>query len=372
MKVAHFITSATYSPFLGDLVRHVDPSQIEVFVGSLAPVGDLQARLDARNARTFAVGCSDRSGYAGAIVRMARFLRRHRIDVVHTHLVDASLVGLTAARLARTPVRVMTRHHSDEMALLGSRRGLMADRLIGHRLADEVIACSIAVKRALMSIDRVPEAKISLVPYGFDWNRIQARPDARRRVREELGLGDDPVICVVSRLWRLKGHDVLIRAFAAAGAARRAWLVIAGSGPCEELRALARQQGVAERCRFLGHRSDVFDVMAAADIVAHPSYTEAQCQAIIEAMALGRPVVATSVGAAEEMIETGKTGWLVPPGDAEALSRSLKDALEDPARSSEIGRAGRVRIRALYPMERMLTGYDAIYRQRLAATGASS
>jgi glycosyltransferase involved in cell wall biosynthesis len=115
----------------------------------------------------------------------------------------------------------------------------------------------------------------------------------------------------------------------------------------------------------------LFDIMAAANIIVHPSRHEAQCQVLIEAMALGRPVIATNVGAAEEIVIPGETGWLVPSDDPEALGRALTEAAISPARTLQYGLRGRELVRRKYPIANMANGYLRVYR-RLLATGSQA
>jgi glycosyltransferase involved in cell wall biosynthesis len=244
---------------------------------------------------------------------------------------------------------------------------MAVDRL-SARIADEVVAISSAVKHVLTHQDGVPEPKISLVPLGFDWDRIREAPGTGHRVRQELGVGEGPLLCCVGRLDPLKGHRDLFRAFASAGLDQAARLLIVGAGPEEAcLRGLARCAGIADRCVFMGYRRDVYDIMSAANVVVNPSLSEAQNQVIIEALALARPVVATDVGAASEVVVPGATGWLVPAADPDALAQSLHDALSNPDRANSWARDGQRRVRALYPIDRMIDAYDSIYRRRIGS-----
>jgi glycosyltransferase involved in cell wall biosynthesis len=364
MRVLHLVDSSSFNPILADISKHTDKSRVKLFAATLAASGVLHEGLAEEGVQTFALGCEGCAQYPRAIARMASILRRHRIDVMHAHLVQSSLVGLTAACLARTPARVMTRHHSDAALLSGSRAALKADRLTA-RLANEVIAVSEATRKALIEIDGVDERKITVVPNGFDWERIQPKPGAREAIREEFGLGENPVLCTVGRLDKLKGHDVLLRAFAkAAGAEAR--LIIVGSGPQQEsLETLARELGVRERVVFAGYRADVYDVVAASDLVAHPSLSEAHSLTLVEALHLGRGVVATDVGAAREVIIPGETGWLVAANDEAALGEAIREALSNPDNARARALAGQRMVHSMYPVEKMIAGYEAVYARHL-------
>lgn len=366
MRVLHLVDSSSFNPILIDIARHTDPSRVTLFAGSLAETGDMQQGLSALGVKTFSLGCKGKTHYPRAIMRLARYLRRQKIEVLHAHLVSPSLIGLSAARLAGTPVRVMTRHHSDAVLLSGSRLALAIDRATGRYLADEVIAVSEASKRATVQIDGVRESKVTVVPNGFDWARVQARPLARQTIRSEFGLDRGPVLCTVGRLDQLKGHDILLRAFLEAGLSSAARLLIVGDGPqLMSLQAVARRLGIADQCVFTGYRADAYDIMAASDLVVHPSVSEAHSLTIIEALSLGCPIVATKVGAAEEVIIPGQTGWLVPPRDYKALAQSLHEALIDPERARAYAQAGGELVRSKYPIERMIEGYERVYARHL-------
>lgn len=364
MRVLHLVDSSSFNPILADISKHTDRSRVKLFVATLEPKGELHAGLSSAGVESFALDCTTRTHYAKAVTRLVRLLRRNRIDVLHAHLVQSSLVGLTAAYLARTPVRVMTRHHSDAVFLLGSRAGLAIDRFT-TRMADEVIAVSAATRRAIIEIDRVDERKVTVVENGFDWERIQPSRNAARAIREEFKIGAHPLICTVGRLDKLKGHDVLLRAFAKL-AMPDARLIIVGSGPQKNLlEEMVRESGLTERVTFTGYRSDVYDIVAASDLIVHPSLSEAHSLTIVEALHLGRPVVATDVGAAIEVIIPEKTGWLVPPNDEKALAQSIREALASKGRACAFAEAGQRLVREMYPIQKMIEGYEAVYERQL-------
>ncbi len=361
MNILHFITSSVRSNFLIDIGNHIEKDTVHLAVGTLAPSGQLQESLAATGTETFSLNCSRRKDYPSAILKLVRILRKLRIDVIHTHLYEASLVGLVAAQLARIPVRAMTRHHVDESVLWQSRRALIVDRVLSRYLADEIVAPSRAVKQAVVSIDGAPESKVSLIPYGFDWDRIRSDRDSVRAIRRELNVEDAIVLATVGRLVWTKGHEVLFRSVAEAKLPPEVRLLIVGGGPQEGLRGLAGKLNIAHRCIFTGHRSDVYDVISAADVIVHPSLHEAQCQVIIEAMALERPVVATAVGSADEVILPGRTGWIVPPRDHIALARALSEAILDPERARAYGSAGRSLVYSMYPIGKIMNEYMELY-----------
>jgi glycosyltransferase involved in cell wall biosynthesis len=372
VNVLHLVTNNFQHPYFVDLSRHLNGPRVRLFVGSLRERGALQDSVEREGIETVALGCSRPRDFPRAVFRLATWLRAKRIDVVHTHLDDASLVGLTAARLAGVPGRVMTRHHSDERVIYGSRKRLLLDRLLGRYLARHVITLSIRARQSVVEIDGVAANRIRLVPTGYDWARFERDPRAALAVRRELGIEEGLVLCIVGSLaWvdtqntYLKGQDRLLRAFAAAQLPRSAHVLVVGGGDQTRLRTLATGLGIAEQCRFLGHRADVLDVISASDVLVHPSLSEAQSHVLIEAMALGRPVISSTVGAAEEMVVPGRNGWLIPPRDQPALVAALLEAASDRERLRAFGAAGRQQVHQLYPIERMVSGYQAVYEEEL-------
>jgi glycosyltransferase involved in cell wall biosynthesis len=145
-----------------------------------------------------------------------------------------------------------------------------------------------------------------------------------------------------------------------------ATFLISGYGPLRErLEAQARQLGVDARVRFLGYRKDVALILAASDVFALPSLWEGMSNAVLEAMAAGKPVVATAVDGAVDQVLPGESGLLVPPGDADALAQALLDLARDPRKAQEMGIKGRERVRREFSLDRMTDAYIELYRRLL-------
>src|SRR5207248_3024805 len=141
-----------------------------------APAGPLQEQMRACRLRSFALNCASRAHYPRAIIQLAAWLRRERVDIVQTHLFEASLVGLAAARLAGTPLAILTGHHSHEIPLHRRRLLLGVDRLASRWLAHYIMAPSVDMKEIFIRDEGVPAEKIVVLPYGFDLARW--RPSA--------------------------------------------------------------------------------------------------------------------------------------------------------------------------------------------------
>ncbi|HYR97175.1 MAG TPA: glycosyltransferase [Candidatus Binatus sp.] len=237
-------------------------------------------------------------------------------------------------------------------------------RFLYNHAVDAVIAISAGVRDALLRVGVRPE-RIRVVPSGIDADALVAPPPARAAVRREWGIGEEQIaVVVVGALERRKGHAVLLDAAARlAPAAIGLRYVFCGEG--REAAAIARTAAPLDgMVRMAGFRADVPACLAAADIVALPSLHEGLGVAALEAMAAGRPVVASRVGGLAEVLEHEATGLLVPPGDPGALATALARLAGDPALRTRLGAAGRERVRVRFTVARMAEGTLACYEDR--------
>jgi len=289
-------------------------------------------------------------------------LRDARPDLVHTHLIHADLYGIPAARWAGVRGVVSSRHNDDRF-----RRWLPV-RVLSRwlwRQADAGIAISEAIRRFAIAYEGVSPQKIHTIHYGLDPASVHAPPDARTRLRQELGLpADAPLVGSVCRLIEQKGLDNALDGFAQVAAEfPAAHYAIAGDGPLRgALEAQAARLGVADRVHFLGWRADAPAIFAALDVLLAPSRWEGFGLVFLEAMALGVPVISTRVSAIPEVIADGETGWLVPPDDPAAIAGALRAALADPGERCRRGEAGRARLESQFTVDAMVERTLAVYR----------
>jgi glycosyltransferase involved in cell wall biosynthesis len=213
----------------------------------------------------------------------------------------------------------------------------------------------------------VPARKVSTIPNGVDLTRFG--PASQAAARRALGLpGESTVVGTVGRLDPVKDQAALVRAFATLmGAYPEALLVLAGDGPCrEELARLVAELGAGGRVRLLGECRDVPQVLAAMDLFVLPSLAEGMSNTILEAMAVGLPVVATRVGGNRELVDEGETGRLVPPGDPRALADAVAGYLDDAHVRGLHGKASRRRASETFALERMYRAHESLYGRLLA------
>lgn len=361
IRVLHLIATSEAADHLALFVRHSDQDEVDTTIGSLDAPGRLQSEMQRLDVTTFALGADRRTAYPRAVARLARVLRARRIDVVQTHLLDATIVGLAAARAARVPVGIFTAHHSSEIPL-HDRRGLdTADRLAARGLADHVIAPSATMRDVLVSYHGVPSERIAVVHHGVDFGRFDASRIDGRRFREDHGLGPGPVLVAVSRHFWMKNLVALVEAFAVVAVADGDLrLVVAGSGDPEPLARRVHELDLDARVTVLGHVDAPETVMAAGDVLVHSSLAESFGMVILEAMAMGRPVVSTPVGIAPEVVQDGVTGVLSSGTSVPELARALQDALDLRPRWSAMGHNARERASHFTP-GRWVRAHEDLY-----------
>ena len=293
----------------------------------------------------------------GTFVRVLAYLVNHRPLILHTHLVHADAYGQTAGTLAGVPVRLSTKHGFNEFR--EGRIFALGDRTLGA-LAHRQIAISRGLARYLSETEGFPEPDFEIVHYG-----IAAGPEPAPYA------GSAPRFLCVGRLIPIKGHVVLLRAFAQVlGARPDATLDIAGRGVLEHgLKDLARELGLDGAVRFLGHVTPVQRAVEESLVVVVPSLGEGFGMVALEAMERARPVIAASIGGLEDLIRDGETGLLVRAGDADSLAAAMLALAADPARAEAMGREARRRAIERFPETRCTERTEEVDRHWLEVRG---
>lgn len=317
------------------------------------------------------LGARSRKGYPLALARLTQLLRRERVDVLHTHLFDAMVLGVVAGRLAQVPLIAITRHHLDDAILAGARNQDRIERAIAT-LAHCIVAPSSAVRTHLIDYERHPPARIEHIYHGWEFNRLDTTAEDGQRVRRELGIGpQDFLLGTVGRFSPNKGHEYLLEAVAQlVPAIPNIRLLLLGEGDQQATRAHIARLGLQARVVIAGWRTDVAACMTAMDVLVHPSLSEAFCQVIIEGMGVGLPVVSTAVGGALETITDGDDGLLVPARDAAAVARAVRSLHDLPERRQQMAARARQSVRQRFTAEKMIAAYYDLYDRRLHGGGS--
>ncbi|HKB02895.1 MAG TPA: glycosyltransferase family 4 protein [Gemmataceae bacterium] len=308
-------------------------------------------------------------GYVREARRLAPYLRAEPVDLLHTNECGIMTSGL-AARLAGVPRVLATYHTQSDYDRLAGRLTL-GYRLLERatsRLLDQAVAVSEATRQDRIRTAWVPADRVATIHNGIDATGFDPLADPAG-ARAALGLPADRVLFgAVAQLQVYKGIDILLRAFATVAARHpQADLVIAGTGPLRnELEALAGILGLRDRVRFLGFQSDVTRVFAALDVYVLSSQCEALPYALLEAMAAGKPVVATTVGGVPEVIEPSVSGFLVPPDQADELAEALATLAASADLRVRYGHAARKRVETMFDQRASAERTIDLYRQALA------
>lgn len=317
---------------------------------------------------------------AVAVWRLARIIRRLRPHVVHTHTAKAGAIGRIATLLAgplHRPVVVHTFHGHVLRGYFGTA-GTLLFRSIETALAlvtDRLVAVSPEVRDELVGLRVAPREKFSVVRLGIELEpRVRFEGDAAE-VRRRHGIAAERfVVGWFGRMTAVKRTDDLLTMLA--GVRERgidALLLLVGDGDDRErLEQRAHDLGLARSCLFVGYQEDVAPWYAICDAVVLTSASEGTPVTTIEALAAAIPVVATKVGGVPDVVDEGETGFLVRPRDTHALAERLEILARNPERRAAMGAEGRKRTLERYAVERLVDDIDALYRELLDTTSATS
>lgn len=300
--------------------------------------------------------------------RLARFLgvvRAIRPDVIHGHMVHSNLLARIAASALRIPVAVATVHSTTE----GGRSRAWAYRLT-ERMGTVTTSVSEAGRDIHLRSGASTAGRIVVLPNGVDTERFRPDPPARERVRAALGTPLRRFVWLtVTRFAWPKDPPTLLRALAQVGSDAELWLVGQGEDRAEAER-LAAELGVADRARFLGLRADVPDLLAACDGFVLSSLAEAMPITLLEAASAEVPCVASDTGAVRDLVDDGRTGFVVPTADVDALAAALArvEALDEDGRTA-LGVAGRARILDGFGLDAVVDRWEALYADAFAGGG---
>jgi glycosyltransferase involved in cell wall biosynthesis len=372
--VAELAGSASYGGgerYLELLCDHLDPSRFKPIL--ICPEsGPFVGRMQVRGVDVRVIHLAPLFN-PFALMRLVRLLAQEQVAILQTHGARANFYGRVAGWLAGVPVVISTVHNSiADYEVNKLKRWIYATALrMTLPWAKRIICVSAAIRRDVVRDDPATAGLAETVHNGIDQGLFQTVRD-RTNVRCELGLGErQPLLVMVARLTGQKGHSDLIEALALL---RGRWpqlqCVCVGDGELRtSLEARAAERGLKEMCRFVGSRDDVMDFYAAADLVVLPSHSEGFPFVILEALAMGKPVIATSVNGVPEVITHLKTGLLVPARDVRGLAGAIHSLLEHPDRAAQLGRAGRAVVHERFTVDRMVEKTVSVFDAALRAEG---
>lgn len=351
------------------VLRLLDRARFDPTLVCLSGEGNLLDQIGSTGVRVIDGGV--RVGFKSprvipATLRLARTFRREGADIVHNYLLRANTVGSVAARLAGVPVVLASKRGCHE------RRGWeLRGAQLGNALSDCVTTNAVAVRDFVHDDESCPLDKMVVIPSGVDTDRFQPRSDggSAAQYKERLGMRPgDPVVGIVTRMRVRKGVEEFLAAMIEVR--RRfpgAQAVIVGEVELDaDLREMVVSGGLEPDLHLLGRRSDMPDVLSSFDVFVLSSHDEGMSNAILEAMAMEKPVVATDVGGTGEVVREGVSGRLVPPRLVPPLAHAIEEMLADPAGMIEMGRRGRTIVVEGFSARSMVRQMEALY-ERLAS-----
>jgi len=292
-------------------------------------------------------------------LRLARYIRKHRVQVVHSYGLYPNLFLVPAAKLAGAPVIIASIRDRGDI-LTPAQRWFQK---LTCRLADCVLVNARAIRDTLIAqgfrSDNISVIRNGIVPAKY------SREPQSSRIRRELRVPPDaPLIVVLSRLNPMKGLEYFLDAarMVAPRFPEARFLVVGDGRSKSELAERAAQSGLKERVLFTGFRTDAPDLLAEATLSVLPSLSEGLSNTVLESMASGVPVIATDVGGNPELIDDGVSGLLVPPRNADALAAAMIRLLKNPVLAAMLSEAARRRIEQLFGMEASVHAVERLYR----------
>jgi glycosyltransferase involved in cell wall biosynthesis len=370
IKVMHIITTlgpAGAENMLCRIAAGMDSTRFESEIVSLTGILDLAEKMQSIGVRVRTLGMKKAVPNPLLVMRLARWIRESKPDVIHAWMYHANLIGTLAARLAGNVPVVWAIHHNAYDPRVDKRRTMLVNRacaLLSRKLAARIVFCSEASLRTHKKLSYAPE-KLEVIPNGFDLEQVKPDPTARESLRKELGIAADAIVIgLAARFHPHKDHRNFIQAAARLHKLMpEVHFVLFGMGITWENAQLAGWIGSAairERCHLLGLRHDISRLFSGMDIATTASCSEAFPIVVGEAMACGTPCVVTDVGDSALIVEN--TGSVVAPEDPHALAeawRALIDA--GPAVRKRLGIAARDRVQRHFALPAIVERYQGIY-----------
>jgi glycosyltransferase involved in cell wall biosynthesis len=346
------------------LAKRLPRDRFDVEVAALTRLGPLELELRNAGIPVTAIGKRFKVDPI-ALLNLNRFLKARSFDIVQTWIFAANTYGRVASRIAHIPVVIVTEMAVD---IWKGRANRSVDRYLS-RWCDRLVGNSHAVVKFYEQLG-VSKEKLALIYSGAE-DEEPAQPDSPG-IRIALGFeANTPLILFAGRLAEQKRVGDLLKALDLLQYVEpTARTIIVGDGPLrDQLEKTSQAYHLDRHVKFLGHREDVPNLMAASDLVVLPSAFEGLPNVLLEAMRLRKPVIATAAPGTTEAIIDGQTGLLVPIGNPPLLARAIRDIIRDPVRANQFAEAGRARVETLFRVDTMVAQFADLYEELARAKG---
>lgn len=371
IKVLHVLEVEKEAFYFTNLADYTDRGEVEYVFVNFADECDFSQSIKNRGLNIYSIGSFSKTKALKFYKQLSEIFTIEKPDIIHTHLFNPTTVGLFAAK-RQNLMTVLTRHHSDASHVIPSklkREFYIRLEKQNNRRADHIIAPSRMVRECVVDWEGTPSEKVSIIPYPQTSERFDAvTQEVIDWKRVELGMNKQLSFVCVSRLFHRKGHQYLFEALAPLlrnGLDAKLYLV--GSGDHKNtLEDLAAKLGITHNVEFLGWRDDGLQIIAAADIVVHPSLEDALSQSLIESLMLGKPIVATDISGAADTLGDGNYGKLVPPADARSFQNALEEIIKNFDIAAENAKKGREYLLDYMSAQRVADEYLKVYKRVLS------
>ena len=358
------------------LVKKLNGNRYDVMVAYLKGEGRLAG--DFRNAgiKVFDLKMENRMDL-GAVICLYRLLKREKVRVLHTHLIQADICGFLAGKMAGVPVIISTKHNPDEFRKRHSIP-VWLDGIFANR-SDRIIAVSNAVRDFLIKWERISEDKFTVIHNGIEleeFTSLEKKHEPFSRAnntditakKKELGIdSSSQVVGTVGRLDEQKGHKFFLEAIPEIlKRVHRVKFLIVGDGPLRgKLEKLSEKLEIRQNVIFTGIRHDIQDILAIMDVFVLPSIFEGFGIVLLEAMAMKKAIVASRIGGIPEIVDDGLTGILVEPANPSEIANSIIILLKNPEKAHEIGDAGKTAVEKRFTANAMAKKVEEVYDKAL-------
>ncbi len=366
MHVCHFCDTSVAGEYFRNITLGLTRKGVRVSLVELGQGASPKWLANVSNASYFCLNASSKLHYPMAIWKLIRLLKSEDVDILHTHLFFAGLIGVLAKQF-HGKIVVLMRHHTSIVRMLGSKIHVMVDKWMAEK-ADYVITVSEAARRYMIETEGIRQGSIEVIHLGFDFERFSPNAEDRIQTRREFGIGEDEfVIGYVGNFAPGKGHLQLVEAFSKViGCVANARLLLVGRGSLASVTQAVERLSLQEKVIFAGWREDVSACLNAMDLFVQPSLSEAFSQVLVESMGVGLPVIATDVGGAKEVITNGENGFLIEPGMPTAIYEKTLMLAANKELRERIAFVGQQFVKDRFTVKNMVEAHYELYKRWMA------
>lgn len=295
------------------------------------------------------------------LFKLYKFLKKEKFDIVHTHLFHANIIGRIMARLSKVPIVVSTQHYAFKY---NGKAGVYLEKLT-TKLSNRIVAVSDAAKKFYINEVGVSPDRITLIYNGVDLDILKVTLTDKLSLREQLSLNTDFILGCIGSFSKFKGHIYLLKAITEViKVHKNIKLLLVGSGLLEKyLMKVTKDLGISKNVIFLHRRRDIPRILTSFDICILPSLQEGLSIILLEAMAMGKPVIATAVGGNSEVIIHGKNGLLIPPSDYRAIADAIIDLIRDDNKARQLAANARLTVTERFNIKENIYKTESLYEE---------